>query len=116
MSAVAEIVESISRHVESLQHDVLRLSKKVSKASENPDDRYQQNVIDLVLNPVFRSWCRDAGLSIYERDVLAEGTIIGSLQREKILGAMKEAVKEAVVRMKEESTPGYWVDGGESDD
>ncbi len=112
MSAVAEIVESISRHVESLQQDVLRLSRKVS---ESPEDSYYRNLIDLVLNPVFRSWCREAGLSPYECDVLAEGTIVGSVGRERIVVAMKKAVKEAVAGMKEESVESWMIDVEKSD-
>jgi hypothetical protein len=101
MPAIEETVEGIADDVRATQRLVRKIAKHVlpESAAEHPDDIKHESMVDLVLSPLIREWCRDAGLSTYECDVLAEGTITGCLRREVLFEGLKMGVASAVFRM-----------------
>lgn len=104
MSTTEEWLESIADDVRATQRVVRKIASHVlpGAVAEHQDDIRHETMIDLVLNPLFRSWCRDAGLSTYECDVLAEGTISGCMRRELLFDGIRMGISSAVFRMRHE--------------
>jgi hypothetical protein len=101
MTAIEEALESVLGAMAEARETVEQLIEKerAAKPSQHPDDRRHDSVIDLALNPLIQEWCKEAGLSTYECEVLGEGTIAGSLRREVLFEGLLMGIRSAVFRM-----------------
>lgn len=100
MTATKEDLDNLLREVRATRAMVEALLARASKEKpSHPDDVAHYDVIGLALHPIVQEWCKEAGLSTYECEVLGEGTISGCMRREVLFDGLKMGVRSAVFRM-----------------